>query len=112
MKTVADFKREIKVGTRLHTVNHTLSKRDADGNVLRLLDGLPEYCDEDRGEATVSAVMATKFAIGRTKQDGKVYDSWMDYPAASLSKVRDNKITIFEIHRSRGLVPILTYTIL
>ena len=112
MKTVSDFKKALKVGTKLHTIYHVESKRDEAGNVIRLADGLPAYTDKDMGIAPVTVVQTTQFAVERTKTDGSKANSWMQYPKASLSQVNGNSITIFEEdYYHRGRTAILTYTI-
>jgi len=111
MKTVTDFKKALKVGTKLHTIYHVESKRDEAGNVIRLADGLPAYTDKDMGIAPVTIVQTTQFAVERTRTDGTKQDSWLSYPKASACEVKENSITIFEDHRDRGRIPVLTYTI-
>lgn len=113
LKSVADFKRALQVGTLLHTVNHTASKLDpATGFVVYKPDGLPEATDQDMGVAPVSIVKATQFAVQRKRKDGSVFDSYCPYPAASLAQLNDNSITLFEDCDRRGRIPVLTYTIL
>jgi len=110
MKTLADFKRLIKVGAILHTIYHVESKRDESGKVIYAPDGLPEYVDKDMGEAPVSIVQSTQFAVERIVK-GEKRDSWLTYPKASDCKVNDNSITIFEDSDTRGRIPVLTYTV-
>lgn len=112
MKTIADFKRALKPGVSLHTIYHCESKRDEQGNVIRLADGLPDFTDKDMGTAPVSIVQSTQFAVSRTMKDGSQRDSWLSYPKASQAEIKENSITIFEEHRDRGRVKVLTYTIL
>jgi len=110
MKTLADFTREIKVGVTLQTTYHVESKKDDNGNVIRLSDGYPEYTDKDLGVAAVSIVNKTQFAVKRAYK-GELKDSWLSFPKASECKIDGNKITIFEEHSTRGTIPVLTYTI-
>ena len=112
MNSVADFKREIKVGTRIHTVHHCKTRKDENDRVVYRADGLPEVTDEDMGEAPVSIVQTTQFAIARTLRNGEVRDSWMTFPKASMTKFEGNKIVIFEQDERRGKFPLITYTIL
>lgn len=112
MKTVADFKRAIQVGTEIGTIYHAEAKRDELGNVVRLADGLPEYTDKDLGDSVVTIVQATQFAVKRVWKDGTIKDSWCAFPKASLSRINNKSITILESSDRRGLIPILTYTLL
>lgn len=59
MKTIADFKRAMKVGTKVHTVYHVESKKDNEGKVIYLPDGLPEFTNKDMGESEVSISQST-----------------------------------------------------
>jgi len=112
MKTVADFKRALKVGTKVHGVYHAGSKLDESGKVIRLADGLPEYTDTDLGDSEITIVQSTQFAIKRVWGDGVTRDSWCKFPKASECEIKENSITIYEQNDRRGRVPILTYTIL
>lgn len=107
MKTIADFKRAIKVGTKLHTVYHVESKKDSEGKVIYLPDGLPEYTDKDLGVSEVSISQSTQFAVKRNERN-----SYCSFPKSSEVSFNGNSITIYEDHNRRGRVPVLTYTII
>lgn len=110
MKTVADFKRAIQPGVLLHTVYHVEPLRGEDGKVIYNTDGYPEYTNKDMGEAPVTIVQSTQFAVQRVMK-GEKRDSWCAFPKASESKVNGDSITMFEDHSKRGSIPVLTYTI-
>jgi len=110
MKTVADFKRKLKLGVNVHTIYHlAFDGRDESGVV--------KYKDEDRGVREVSIVQSNSFALNTTKTDGTTQDSWCNYPKASQVKFTgENTVTILEPdYRDRAnpnppLIPVLTYT--
>jgi hypothetical protein len=109
--SVADFKRQIQLGAKLHCTYHqAFAGRDENGEAL--------YKDEDKGIREVSIVQTNSFALKTTKTDGKVVDSWCGYPKASQCKFSDDgKIIIMEPDgRGRNddpkpWIPILTYTL-
>lgn len=108
MKTVADFKRRLTVGTQVHTIYHQLfNGRDEKGEVI--------YKDEDKGVREVSKVQSNSFAFKTTKTDGSIVDSWCNYPKVKeCIFVDENTITILcEDYRVRDgnqpMIPILTY---
>lgn len=115
IKTVADFKRSLKVGqTKLHTTYHkAFGGRDESGKVI--------YKDEDKGIRVVSIAQSNSFALATPKKEDAsiLVDSWCDYPKASQVVFNSPKsVTILERdYRIRDkeekdlpLIPILTYT--
>ncbi len=107
MKTLADFKRRLQVGTKLHTTYHCkMIGRDE--------KQIPIFGDEDKGIREVSIVKSTLFAL-KTQQGDKAVDSYCAYPKATEAKIVDeNTITIFEKDSRTGkdndaLIPVLTY---
>lgn len=102
MKTLADFKKRLKVGVKLHAVNHQgFGGRDEQGNII--------YKDWDFGIREISIVQSNSFAL-KTNRDGKFIDSWCGYPKAKeLIINNENSVTILEETNGK-LEPILTYT--
>jgi len=78
-------------------------------------NGEAVYGDEDKGIREVSIKQTNSFALKTQKSDGKIVDSWCQYPKASQCKILDeNTIQILEEdYRVREgvkpLIPILTY---
>lgn len=109
MKTVADFKRRIKPGVKLHCTFHQATTGHRDETVkLRLFD-------EDKGIRTVNIVQTTQFTLLTTRADGKIVDSWITFPKATQCKfIDENTIQYFDYdfreHDSKNLIPLLTYT--
>ena len=110
MKTLADFKRRLKVGVNLHTIYHQKFSGNRDEK------GQPLYTDEDKGIREISIVKSTQFAIKTTKSDGTIVDSWCAYPTTkNLIIVDENTVTILEPDwrekddKKRKLIPILTH---
>lgn len=106
MRTLADFKRRLAVGTKVHTTYHAaFAGRDEKGQVY--------YKDEDKGIREVSIVQSNSFAFKTPKSDGTFHDSWCAYPKAKEFKIVDeNTVTIFEEDSrtdEKKLIPILTY---
>lgn len=107
MKTLADFKRKIKVGVNLHCIYHqAFAGRDGGGKYL--------FKDEDKGIRPISISKSTQFACKTIRTDGKEIDVWMDFPKASKCKVIDkDTITIyqedFRVNENPPLIPLLTY---
>lgn len=106
MKTVADFKRALKVGTQMHTIYHKeFSHRDESGKVF--------YKDKDLGTRPVSIVQSTQFALLTTRTDGKQVSSYCNFPKATECQIEGNTIVIFvDQGRGEGQQKVLTYTIL
>ena len=108
MKTVADFKRRIKPGIKLHCTYHQASKGRDENNRLILTD-------EDKGVRSVNRVLSSQFTLLTTKSDGQVVDSWINFPKATQCKFLDDD-TIqyldfdFRDQDSKQLIPLLTYT--
>lgn len=110
MKTVADFKRAIKMGVLLHTVYHRETKLDEHGKVVRGEDGQPLLVSKDLGIAPVSLVQTNAFAVERPNKDGEMRNSYCEFPKASQVSFTQNSITIYIDDSRRGRVPVLTYT--
>lgn len=103
MQTLSDFKRAIKIGTKLHCVYH----RKYNG---RNPDGTINYTTEDKGIREVSIVQTNAFTLKTIKSDGKVVDSWLSFPKATECKITfPDTIVIFETDRNNKTYPVLTY---
>ena|SRR5215467_5473156 len=99
MNTLADFKRKLKVGVKLHTQFHKeFDGRDSEGKV--------KYKTVDKGIREVSIVQSNSFALKTTKKDGSIQDSWCHFPKAKECRIEGDSIVILE---EDGL-PVLTYT--
>ena len=85
MKTIADFKRAIQVGTKLHCVHHqSFAGRDDNGLYL--------FKDEDKGTREVSVRQSSQFAL-RTKQSNGVFsDYYNNFPKKYSFHDRDKFI--------------------
>lgn len=107
MKTLADFKKKIAVGVKLHTIYHQASAgRDEKGVLL--------FKDEDKGTREISISQSTQFALKTKKTDGTFVDSWIKFPKATECVIIDeNTIQIlerdFRVHENAPLIPVLTY---
>lgn len=109
MKSIAEFKRRIKLGAMLHVTHHQkFAGRDADGVVI--------YQDEDKGIRPVSIVQSNSFALA-TMKDGKLQDSWCNFPKSrEIRFIDENTVQLLgEDNRSRPdnvmsaiFIPILT----
>lgn len=75
MKTLADFKRRLKVGTLLAT----------------------ESRHGDLGIRPVSIVQSNAFALKTTRPDGTVADSWCEFPKARDFKVVDENTVLISV---------------
>tara|TARA_B100000475_G_C14808338_1_gene235068 strand:- start:192 stop:473 length:282 start_codon:yes stop_codon:yes gene_type:complete len=90
MKTLADFKRRIQIGTKL---------------VATYPSGLELPARE------VVIKQSNSFALKTVKKTGEVIESWMEYPKASMIEFPTaNQATIFWESRSFGRTECLTYT--
>lgn len=107
MKTLADFKRRIQLGVKLHGIFHRKFKEHDPENPLRIV-----YCDEDKGIREVSIVQSNAFALKTpsTGQTAPFVNSWMHYPPAKMFKViDDNTIQFMEPDVENKLIPFITY---
>lgn len=86
---LADFKRKIQVGTTLHCLNHAYG---------------------DMGTRTVSIVRSNSFALTTTRKDGKIVDSWCEYPKAHFFESNSDNAATFFWGEGAKKEPILTYT--
>jgi hypothetical protein len=76
MKTLADFKRAMKVGTRWSGYNHLYKS--------------------NMGVREVSKVKSTSFAFRMQKDDGSFVDSWCDFPKApNIEFMDDGTVNIY-----------------
>ena len=110
MKNLADFKKRLVKGVKIHTTYHqSVSGRDENGNLI--------FKDKDKGTREVNIVQSNAFTLltpDKTDPD-KLFDSWCYYPKASEIKILDeNTVLILDADfRVRGenqpLIPCLTY---
>lgn len=115
--TLAEFKRLLQPGDKLHTVNHTnVIGRDSNNKVV--------YGDYVYPVRECSIKQSNSFAF-KTEKEGKIVDSWCDFPKASMCKVEDNKLIILQRdarnfsggamdesnqeYKNLPLIPVLTY---
>lgn len=98
MKTLADFKRQLKVGVKLAAIYH---KHFAG----RTEEGKPVWTDKDLGTREVSIVQSNSFALKTPQTDGTFRDSWCHFPKAKECKINNDSVVIYE---EDGL-PVLTY---
>lgn len=104
-KTLAEFKKNIKLGSKLHTIYHAefSGQRDEKNN--------PILKTVDKGVREISIVQTNSFACKTVQNTGKIVDSWLQYPKASECKVIDNsKLEIYEKDRDGKDYLILTYS--
>ena len=98
-KTLAEFKKNIKIGAKLHTMYHHEFVRDENGKMVRDEKDKPVYTTIDRGVREVSIVQTNAFACKTQKKDGTLVDSWLQYPKASECVVVDNsKLEVYELN--------------
>ena len=89
MKTLADFKRRIELGTSIET-------------------SYPSGLEIPTRK--VSIKQSNSFALSTTKINGDIVDSWMEYPKASMIEFpTPNEATIFWMDRDEKRIPCLTY---
>lgn len=94
--TLAEFKRILKVGDKLNAINHSnLIGRDGTGNAV--------YGDFEFPTREVSIKQNNSFALKTENADlktrlpnGTFCDAWCELPAASLCKISNNRLTIFQ----------------
>lgn len=119
MKSLADFKRKLKIGTKLHCIYHQdFASRDK--------NQLPIYKDLDKGIREVSKKQTSSFALKTKKTDGTFQDTWCNFPKAKECIIKENSITILTKdlrgiygyigagntqYDNAPMIPILTYTI-
>jgi len=93
MKTIADIKRAMQVGVKVHCFNHRLGK--------------------DMGVRTVSIVQTNSFALV-TEVNGVLTDSWCNFPKRDEVEYSDNSFTVLLDYARQGEAPdfkkVLTYT--
>lgn len=89
MKNLAEFKRRLQVGQLVHTFNHNTG---------------------DMGIRPVSIVQSNSFAFKTTKPDGKIVDSWCEYPKAKDFEIVDENTASIYWGEGPRREKILTYT--
>lgn len=104
MKTLSEFKKRLKIGTKLQAIHHlTFAGRDTEGKVI--------YKDSSLGIREISIVQSNSFALKTVRTTGETVDSWCSYPKASECIFKDeNTLTILEEQRTGEKIPVLTYT--
>lgn len=111
MKNLSQFKKAIKVGTKLYTIHHM-------GHTgLRDENNRPIYKDMDNGIREVSISQNNSFTLKtkKIKEDGteKWTDSWLYYPkAADCGFIGDNTVVIWETNREGEKYKVLTYKVI
>lgn len=100
MKSVADFKRLVQVGTVIESIFHMVFKGRGEENK-------PIYENGPMLTRTISIRQTNSFAI-KTLKGEKWEDSWCTYPKASECEFKDNRIIIYETN-NQGRFPVLTY---
>lgn len=117
MKTIADLKRAIQKGVKLHCIFHQESAgRDEKGMLM--------LTDKDRGTREVNIVQSNSFTLLTEQKDkegnltGVFVDSWLNWPKAKEFKPIDNNtFMILSEDFRRGsptegqLIPLCTYKI-
>lgn len=104
MKTITDFKKQINIGRKVHTVKYDYK-----------LDSQLHF---DLGIREISKVQTNAFALETTRSTGEIVDSWCNFPKKDKVEFHadnPNKITIKDeifCNGKREILPILTYTIL
>ena len=107
MRNLADFKRRIVKGAKLHCIFHQKSSgRDENGKIILV--------NKDRGIREVNIVQSNAFTLLTKMSDGKTIDSWCYYLKASEVRFIDqDTIQILDLDfrdsRSGELIPSLTY---
>jgi hypothetical protein len=117
MNSVADFKRELKIGRKLACIHHMdFAGRDAEMKVI--------YKDKELPVREVSIVQSNAFAL-KTQQGDKIVNSYCGMPKAKETTFKDGKMTILETdsrqfkggyahesnpeYASLPMIPVLTY---
>jgi len=90
MKTIADIKRKMTLGSQWHCIHHGFS---------------PNWVPNDMGVRPVSIVQSNQVAFKTTKGS----DSWITFPKKD-QVVFHNENSFSIIDKSFGLKPLLTYT--
>lgn len=99
MKTLADFKRELKVGRKVKTIYHLkvigysspFPENDTTAKLHK--DQQPIYGDADMGIREIAKVNSIGFSCW-TERDGKKTQSYCEFPKSSEFKIEDNKAII------------------
>jgi hypothetical protein len=96
MKSLADFKRRVAVGVKVHTTYHG----------MRIVDGKVVNGDIDKGVREFSIVQSNQFALRTPHSKGGFINSWCHWPKASELKINsEDSVTILE-----NGAPLITYT--
>ena len=102
--TIAEFKRRLAVGVKIHTLYHMQSTglRDTEEQLV--------YTTKDLGVREVSKVQTNSFALATPTSKGLV-NSWCTYPTKKkFHSASDKSVVIFEEARDGKYIPVLTYT--
>lgn len=108
MKTIAEFKRRIVKGAKIHCIYHLrFVSRDPGTKEIT-------YRDEDRGVREVSIVQTNSFALATVQSGGNTINSWCAYPKKDEIKFIDNDTVqimdyIYNAKNEKLFVPCLTY---
>lgn len=105
MKTLADFKRELRPGRRIKTTYHMRvigytpaenQNPEPDDTVLPHRNyPKPIYGDTDMGIGEIANVRSKDFSVYREK-NGKKVESFCDFPSKDEYKIEDNKFIILQ----------------
>jgi hypothetical protein len=114
--TLAEFKRALQPGDKLHCINHTkVIGRDEQSK--------PVYGDFIYPIRECTKKQSNSFAFATETPEG-IKNSWCDFPAASMCKIEGNKLIIYEKdlrnvtggmdndnpdYKNAPLVPVITY---
>ena len=103
IKNLADLKRAIRAGYPIDCTRHQFAGRDAQGNIIIKDIVMPRRI--------ISRCQTNSFAIA-TEKDGKLTDSWCEYPSAKNVEFNGNSVTIFvQDHLNNGpRIKSLTYS--
>lgn len=91
MKTLADFKRAMRIGTKWSAYNH--------------------YYNSDMGIRECSIAQTNRFAFKTIKNDGEICNSWCDFPKASDIEFTNDTVVIWG-EGAHGRCPIITYKLI
>lgn len=91
MRTLADFKRAIEVGTKWEGFNYLYNR--------------------SMGVREVSKVKSGKFSFRTIRESGEIVDSWMDFPKASEIEFKEgDMVTIYYIDSyTKERKPMMSY---
>ena len=103
INNLSQFKKALQIGIKLETTHHTGKFVGRDEN------GVAQYQPLKFPTREVSIVQSNSFALKTTKKDGKIVDSWCQYPKSKdLECNGSNEVTIFWGEGEKR-EPVLTY---